>query len=354
MKKWMWYAIGLILVVGLAGGFVINHQINASTYKTSLQNGRTEIKNKQYNAAQTDFQKAAKIKPDSMEANNLLSQTSKFVDAENKFKDYDFSGASESFNDVINYNQGSSVLESRAKVELKVLKQVSVNVTRLEKIYNQALKQNKAKQFASSNITLEGIFDDDLATNTFYAGIVKEAKKLKAANDDKVVLSKYKAKKTSNETSDKKSKTKKEKTKNPKLTKATKETSNAINAITSTVAPTVASETSTTNTTNESNSETSTKPSANSQTATPSASSTGSSSNSTSSNGSARNSTPSSSSSNYQPTAPAEHHDSGSSSNNATPTPETKPAENSSQGNAPSTAPTTNEGNAPTSVTPSN
>lgn len=352
MKKWMWYAIGIILVVVLAVGFFANRMINASTYKTSMENGRTEIKNKQYNAAQTDFQKAAKIKPDSMEANNLLSQTSKFVDAENKFKDYDFSGATESFNDVINYNQGSSVLESRARVELKILKQVSGNVNRLEKIYNRALAQNKAKEFAASNVTLKEIFDDDLATNTFYAGIVKEAKKLKAANDDKVVLSKYKAKKTSNETSDKKTKIKQEKTKTPKPTKATKETSNAINAITSTVAPVVANDNSTNNS-SENNVETSNKQATNSQPATPTASS---SNNAASSNNSTRNTSNSGSSSNYQPVAPAEHHDSGSNSNNnsAPATPETKPADNSSQGNAPSTAPTTNQGNAPTTVTPSN
>ncbi|WP_395389302.1 hypothetical protein [Fructilactobacillus frigidiflavus] len=351
MKKWIWYVIGIIIIVGLAGGFFANRMINASTYKTSMQNGRTEIKNKQYNAAQTDFQKAAKIKPDSMEANNLLSQTSKFVDAENKFKDYDFSGASESFNDVMNYNQGSEILESRAKVELKVLKQVSGNVTRLEKIYNRALAQNKAKEFTASNVTLEGIFDDDLATNTFYAGIVKEAKKLKAANDDKVVLSKYKAKKTSTKTSDTKPKAKKEKTKTPKPTKATKETSNAISAITSTVAPAVANDTTTTNT--ENTSDTSNKPAATSQPATPAASS---SSNSSISNNSARSNSDSGSSSNYQPAAPAEHHDSGSSSNNnpAPAKPEPKPADNSSQGNAPSTPAPKSNGNAPTTVTPSN
>lgn len=265
MKKWMLYTIGTIFIVGIIGGFFINHEINASTYNSSMKNGRTEIRKSQYNAAQTNFQRAAKIKPDSMEVNNLLSQTSKFVAGENKFKDYDFNEAASDFNDVLNYDQGSSVLESRAKVELKVLKQVSKNVNRLKKIYNQALEQNKAKEFTASNNTLDDIFDDDLSSNAFYADIVKEAKKLKAANDDCVVLSKFKAKKISS-TDNKKKKTKKTK----KITKAPKETTAAIHEVNKSVVPTVNNSS---NNSNDGSSDNSSKKASNSQSATTSSSS---------------------------------------------------------------------------------
>ena len=307
MKKWMLYTIGTIFIVGIIGGFFINHEINASTYNSSMKNGRTEIRKSQYNAAQTNFQRAAKIKPDSMEVNNLLSQTSKFVAGENKFKDYDFNEAASDFNDVLNYDQGSSVLESRAKVELKVLKQVSKNVNRLKKIYNQALEQNKAKEFTASNNTLDDIFDDDLSSNAFYADIVKEAKKLKAANDDRVVLSKFKAKKISS-TDNKKKKTKKTK----KITKAPKETTAAIH---------------------DGSSDNSSKQASNSQSATTSSSSN---------NAPARS---------YQPAAPApENHNPAS--NNKPDNGGSTPQGNGGQ--APSTPPADSQGNAPSTVTPSN
>lgn len=331
MKKWMLYTIGTIFIVGIIGGFFINHEINASTYNSSMKNGRTEIRKSQYNAAQTNFQRAAKIKPDSMEVNNLLSQTSKLVAGENKFKDYDFNEAASDFNDVLNYDQGSSVLESRAKVELKVLKQVSKNVNRLKKIYNQALEQNKAKEFTASNNTLDDIFDDDLSSNAFYADIVKEAKKLKAANDDRVVLSKFKAKKISS-TDNKKKKTKKTK----KITKASKETTAAIHEVNNS-----------SNNSNDGSSDNSSKQASNSQSETTSSSSN---------NAPARS---------YQPAkpAPAEKHDSGSNSNsnnsNQTPPSNNKPDNGGStpQGNggqAPSTPPADSQGNAPSTVTPSN
>ncbi|AEN99623.1 hypothetical protein EQU06_06475 [Lactobacillus sanfranciscensis] len=337
MKKWMLYTIGTIFIVGIIGGFFINHEINASTYNSSMKNGRTEIRKSQYNAAQTNFQRAAKIKPDSMEVNNLLSQTSKFVAGENKFKDYDFNEAASDFNDVLNYDQGSSVLESRAKVELKVLKQVSKNVNRLKKIYNQALEQNKAKEFTASNNTLDDIFDDDLSSNAFYADIVKEAKKLKAANDNRVVLSKFKAKKISS-TDNKKKKTKKTK----KITKAPKETTAAIHEVNKSVVPTVNNSS---NNSNDSSSDSTSKQVSNSQTST---------TNSSSTNAPARS---------YQPAkpAPAEKHDSVSNSNNSNQTPPSnnKPDNGGStpQGNggqAPSTPPADSQGNAPSTVTPSN
>ncbi|CAJ1190459.1 hypothetical protein FS150101_NMOIFPPK_01282 [Fructilactobacillus sanfranciscensis] len=325
MKKWMLYTIGTIFIVGIIGGFFINHEINASTYNSSMKNGRTEIRKSQYNAAQTNFQRAAKIKPDSMEVNNLLSQTSKFVAGENKFKDYDFNEAASDFNDVLNYDQGSSVLESRAKVELKVLKQVSKNVNRLKKIYNQALEQNKAKEFTASNNTLDDIFDDDLSSNAFYAGIVKEAKKLKAANDDRVVLSKFKAKKISS-TDNKKKKTKKTK----KITKAPKETTAAIHEVNKSVVPTVNNSS---NNSNDGSSDNSSKQASNSQSTTTSSSSN---------NAPARS---------YQPAAPApENHNPAS--NNKPDNGGSTPQGNGGQ--APSTPPADSQGNAPSTVTPSN
>lgn len=321
----MLYTIGTIFIVGIIGGFFINHEINASTYNSSMKNGRTEIRKSQYNAAQTNFQRAAKIKPDSMEVNNLLSQTSKFVAGENKFKDYDFNEAASDFNDVLNYDQGSSVLESRAKVELKVLKQVSKNVNRLKKIYNQALEQNKAKEFTASNNTLDDIFDDDLSSNAFYADIVKEAKKLKAANDDCVVLSKFKAKKISS-TDNKKKKTKKTK----KITKAPKETTAAIHEVNKSVVPTVNNSS---NNSNDGSSDNSSKKASNSQSATTSSSSN---------NAPARS---------YQPAAPApENHNPAS--NNKPDNGGSTPQGNGGQ--APSTPPADSQGNAPSTVTPSN
>lgn len=328
MKKWMLYTIGTIFIVGIIGVFFINHEINASTYNSSMKNGRTEIRKSQYNAAQTNFQRAAKIKPDSMEVNNLLSQTSKFVAGENKFKDHDFNEAASDFNDVLNYDQGSSVLESRAKVELKVLKQASKNVNRLKKIYNQALEQNKAKEFTASNNTLDDIFDDDLSSNAFYADIVKEAKKLKAANDDRVVLSKFKAKKISS-TDNKKKKTKKTK-KTKKITKASKETTAAIHEVNKSIVPTVNNSS---NNSNDSSSDSTSKQVSNSQTST---------TNSSSTNAPARS---------YQPAAPAPENHNPASNN--------KPDNggSTSQGNggqAPSTPPADSQGNAPSTVTPSN
>lgn len=321
----MLYTIGTIFIVGIIGVFFINHEINASTYNSSMKNGRTEIRKSQYNAAQTNFQRAAKIKPDSMEVNNLLSQTSKFVAGENKFKDYDFNEAASDFNDVLNYDQGSSVLESRAKVELKVLKQVSKNVNRLKKIYNQALEQNKAKEFTASNNTLDDIFDDDLSSNAFYADIVKEAKKLKAANDDRVVLSKFKAKKISS-TDNKKKKTKKTK----KITKAPKETTAAIHEVNKSVVPTVNNSS---NNSNDGSSDNSSKQASNSQSATTSSSSN---------NAPARS---------YQPAAPApENHNPAS--NNKPDNGGSTPQGNGGQ--APSTPPADSQGNAPSTVTPSN
>ena len=324
----MLYTIVTIFIVGIIGGFFINHEINASTYNSSMKNGRTEIRKSQYNAAQTNFQRAAKIKPDSMEVNNLLSQTSKFVAGENKFKDHDFNEAASDFNDVLNYDQGSSVLESRAKVELKVLKQASKNVNRLKKIYNQALEQNKAKEFTASNNTLDDIFDDDLSSNAFYADIVKEAKKLKAANDDRVVLSKFKAKKISS-TDNKKKKTKKTK-KTKKITKASKETTAAIHEVNKSVVPTVNNSS---NNSNDSSSDSTSKQVSNSQTST---------TNSSSTNAPARS---------YQPAAPAPENHNPASSNkpdNGGSTPQ------GNGGQAPSTPPADSQGNAPSTVTPSN
>ncbi|KRN02904.1 lipoprotein [Levilactobacillus senmaizukei DSM 21775 = NBRC 103853] len=183
MKKWVW-VVATIVVALLIGGYAYsNHHATAKEYQAAMANGRTAIKGKHYTQAESYFQNALKRKLNDPTAQTYLTQTQRFVSAENSMEARKFTSAEEHYQTVKDTKKGSKVLVSRATSQYKLVKGVVANVKQFKTILSKAQGENKALNYGQSNTTLDELFNNDKFRQTYYKDLYDQALALRKANN---------------------------------------------------------------------------------------------------------------------------------------------------------------------------
>ncbi|MFC6275870.1 hypothetical protein ACFQET_10315 [Levilactobacillus tangyuanensis] len=183
MKKWVW-VVATIVVALLIGGYAYsNHHATAKEYQAAMANGRTAIKGKHYTQAESYFQNALKRKLNDPTAQTYLTQTQRFVSAENSMEARKFTSAEEHYKTVKDTKNGYKVLVTRATSQYKLVKGVVANVKQFKTILSKAQGENKALNYGQSNTTLDELFNNDKFRQTYYKDLYDQALALRKANN---------------------------------------------------------------------------------------------------------------------------------------------------------------------------
>ncbi|KRM59558.1 hypothetical protein C5L31_000339 [Secundilactobacillus malefermentans] len=182
MKRWVWAVVAVVVAVLIGGYAYSNHRITENQYNTEMSNGQAAIQAKQYTSAESHFENALKRKTNDSAAQRYLDQTQSFVSGKNAMTSRHFNAAKNYFTTVKNTKNTSGVLVTRSKSRLATLKIVIKNVKKYNKIYSEAVTQNKATEYEASNATLNQLFADSEFTKTYYKNIYTKARALQTAN----------------------------------------------------------------------------------------------------------------------------------------------------------------------------
>ena len=183
VKKWIWAIIVVIVAVGVGGYSYTRYQVQAKSYSADMTAGKQALQAKQYSQAVTDFTHASRTKANDTSAQRYLSQTQAYVDGNQALKDREFTTANSKYTTVKNVKNGSSVLVSRAKAQLSLIKTVVAQRASYNKKYNKALALNKANEFTDSNGVLTVLFQSKQISESYYSDIYKKAKSLQKQNN---------------------------------------------------------------------------------------------------------------------------------------------------------------------------
>ncbi|TGD17995.1 hypothetical protein [Levilactobacillus suantsaiihabitans] len=183
MKKWVW-VVATIVVALLIGGYAYsNHHATAKEYQAAMANGRTAIQAKHYTQAESYFQNALKRRLNDKPAQRYLTQTQRFVSAENALSDLKFASAQSHYTAVQNTTNASDVLVTRAKAKVKLVKGIRANVKQFKKILKTASGQNLALNYGQSNTTLDELFNNAKFRQKYYKDLYDQALALRKANN---------------------------------------------------------------------------------------------------------------------------------------------------------------------------
>ncbi|MFC6288993.1 hypothetical protein [Levilactobacillus angrenensis] len=183
MKKWVW-VVATIVVALLIGGYAYsNHHATAKEYQAAMANGRTAIQAKHYTQAESYFQNALKRRLNDKPAQRYLTQTQRFVSAENALSDLKFASAESHYTAVVNTTNASNVLVTRAKAKVKQVKDIRANVKQFKKILKTASGQNLALNYGQSNTTLDELFNNAKFRQKYYKDLYDQALALRKANN---------------------------------------------------------------------------------------------------------------------------------------------------------------------------
>lgn len=183
MKKWVW-VVATIVVALLIGGYAYsNHHATAKEYQAAMANGRTAIQAKHYTQAESYFQNALKRRLNDKPAQRYLTQTQRFVSAENALSDLKFASAQRHYTAVQNTTNASDVLVTRAKAKVKLVKGIRANVKQFKKILKTASGQNLALNYGQSNTTLDELFNNAKFRQKYYKDLYDQALALRKANN---------------------------------------------------------------------------------------------------------------------------------------------------------------------------
>ncbi|ETY73166.1 hypothetical protein [Lactiplantibacillus fabifermentans] len=183
MKKWIWAIIVVIVAVGVGGYSYTRYQVQAKSYSADMTAGKQAVQAKQYSQAVMDFTHASRTKANDTSAQRYLSQTQAYVDGNQALKDREFSTAKRKYTTVKNIKNGSSVLVSRAKAQLSLIKTIVAKRDSYNTKYNKALALNKANEFTDSNGVLTVLFQSKQISESYYSDIYKKAKSLQKQNN---------------------------------------------------------------------------------------------------------------------------------------------------------------------------
>ncbi|MCC3866788.1 hypothetical protein [Terrisporobacter mayombei] len=165
-----------------------------AAYNEAIELGNEALKNKKYEDAITEFEKALEEKKDDKVATDLYNQSEKYVKALKSLEEREFDQSLELLDEVINYENGSDILIQEAKTlkeQVKKDKELNEKIDKLTKSsqdyfsnknYSKAIKDiDKAlelikdnKSYDSQKETLTNIKED---CEDAIAKMVKEEEK---------------------------------------------------------------------------------------------------------------------------------------------------------------------------------
>lgn len=148
-----------------------------------MANGRTAIQSKHYTQAESYFQNALKRRLNDKPAQRYLTQTQRFVAAENALSDRKFTVAAKHYDEVKSTTDASAVLVKRATTRAKLVKDIRTNVKQFKKILKTAEGQNQALNYGQSNTTLDELFNNDKFRQVYYKDLYDQALALRKANN---------------------------------------------------------------------------------------------------------------------------------------------------------------------------
>lgn len=168
-----------------------------AAYNKAIELGNEALKNKKYEDAITEFEKALEEKKDDKVATDLYNQSEKYVKALKSYEKREFDQSLELLDGVINYENGSDILVQEAKTlkeQVKEDKELNEKIDKLTKSsqnyfsnknYSKAIKDiDKAlqlikdnKSYDSQKETLTNIKEDCEDAIEKIAKIAKEEEK---------------------------------------------------------------------------------------------------------------------------------------------------------------------------------
>lgn len=148
-----------------------------------MANGRTAIQSKHYTQAESYFQNALKRRLNDKTAQRYLTQTQRFVSAENALDDLHFASAQKHYQTVQDTKNGSQVLTKRAQDRLKQVKTIRSNIKQFKKLLTKAQGQNEALNYGQSNTTLDELFNNSKFRQRYYKNLYSQALALRKANN---------------------------------------------------------------------------------------------------------------------------------------------------------------------------
>ncbi|GAX00439.1 hypothetical protein [Secundilactobacillus silagei] len=183
MKKWIWTIVAVVIIAVIGGVTFTSHHITQKAYTAAMTTGRQAVSKENYSIAESAFQDALRHRTNDQQAQGHLTQTQNFVSAQSAMSDHEFSTAKSDYTKVKNAKSGSSMLRNRAKTALKLLKTVQLKAETFQDVYDQALTQNQGQSYEASNATLDRIFKDAAAKQSYYTNIYNHAVDLRSANN---------------------------------------------------------------------------------------------------------------------------------------------------------------------------
>ncbi|UDM32023.1 hypothetical protein [Lentilactobacillus laojiaonis] len=191
MKKIIWGLV-TIIIISIIGSFAYTvHANNKRGYYGEMNQSKILINDKKYSAAQTSTMNALEYKPHDQPASNLLYQIQTFIEANDLAENNEVSHAIDEYYKVTKVKDGNSQLIKRAKVQIKDLTLVKNRLAAYQDTYNEAWADNKAGEYADSNVTLNIILDSSQNKLPYYTEIVDKAKKLQQQNNQAIKNKKH-------------------------------------------------------------------------------------------------------------------------------------------------------------------
>lgn len=186
LKKWVWTIIAVV-VIAVAGGYAYaNHRMTQQTYTAAMTAAKNAVQDKNYSVAEAAFQEALRHKSNDATAQRYLTQTQNFASAESAMSDSDFDSAKSDYTKVKTTADGYSILTQRANKALKQLKTIQLKEEMYQQIYDQAMTEYNGQSYTQSNATLDRIFKDSDAKQSYYTDIYNQAVDLRSANNKAV------------------------------------------------------------------------------------------------------------------------------------------------------------------------
>lgn len=188
-KKLIWVCIlSMLLLVGCKSD---------AAYNKVIESGNEALKNKKYEDAITEFEKALEEKKDDKVATDLYNQSEQYVKALKSYEKREFDKSLELLDEVINFENGSDILVQEAKTlksQVEKDKELNEKIDKLTKSsqdyfsnknYSKAIKDiDKAlqliednKSYDSQKETLTNIKEDCENTIEKIAKMAKEEEK---------------------------------------------------------------------------------------------------------------------------------------------------------------------------------
>lgn len=160
MKKSLFLVFALIFIIMLAG-------CSNKDYEEAMDSGKEAIKAAEYEDAISSFERALEEKADDKVATAHLDQTTVFTDGVALFHEGELESSTDKFNEVLQFEEGSSNLHSEAKKQL-------TDIEKIEDMHDEVGNSiKKAKEFGDKGKFKEALalIDETLENDLTHASL---------------------------------------------------------------------------------------------------------------------------------------------------------------------------------------